>query len=111
MTVTLAENIADNGGIDRSYEAWQKSILKNPKQATKRNQILPGLSDYTMDQLFYIAYGQSHCAIEDEYIIRDAHAPGIARVNLVLSNSKHFAKTFNCPTGSKMNPENKCHLW
>ena len=58
--------------------------------------------------MFYIAYGQSHCSIGDE---KDPHAPGKARVNVVLSNSKDFAKAFNCPTGSPMNPKNKCLMW
>ncbi|ORY87316.1 zincin [Neocallimastix californiae] len=105
---TLGENIADNGGLSRGYEAWKKSILKNPEKASQHNKKLPGLSKYTLDQLFYIAYGQSHCSIGDE---KDPHAPGKARVNVVLSNSKDFAKAFNCPTGSPMNPKNKCSMW
>ncbi|ORX76355.1 zincin [Anaeromyces robustus] len=108
---TLGENLADNGGMFRAYEAWQLSLLKNPERAAKRNKKLPGFENYTIDQLFYIAYGQSHCSSSQKYNPYDSHAPGIGRVNGVVVNSKHFAETFNCPTTSAMNPENKCIIW
>ena len=54
--LTLGENIADNGGIKTSYQAFQS--LKN----TTEQPMLPALP-YTPDQLFFIAYGQvgPHC--------------------------------------------------
>jgi len=47
----------------------------------------------------------------DSLIQYDQHAPGNARVNGVVSNSKYFAKAFNCPLKSKMNTEKKCSIW
>jgi len=108
---TLGENLADNGGLARAYEAWQLSLLENPEKAARRNKKLPGFENYTIDQLFYIAYGQSYCAINPSYISTDEHSPGIARVNGVVANSEHFAKAFNCPRKSPMNPDNKCIIW
>jgi len=108
---TLGENLADNGGLARAYDAWKYSLLKNPEKAATRNLKLPGFENYTIDQLFYIAYGYSYCLPNSILYAIDVHSPGIARVNGVVANSKHFAKTFNCPTNSPMNPENKCLIW
>ena len=39
------------------------------------------------------------------------HSPGIFRIIGVLSNSEDFAKEYNCPKNSPMNPETKCTIW
>ena len=39
------------------------------------------------------------------------HSPAHARVVLPLANFDEFAKTYNCPVGSRMNPKNKCIVW
>ncbi|OUM67795.1 hypothetical protein PIROE2DRAFT_39719 [Piromyces sp. E2] len=108
---TLDENIADNGGISRSYEAWKLTLEKNPKKASHQNKKLPGLSQFTFDQLFYISFAQHYCSIENDDAFRNPHSPAKARINLSLSNSKVFAEVFNCPTNSPMNPQNKCEIW
>ena len=33
------------------------------------------------------------------------------RVNGVFSNMEEFAKVYNCPKGSILNPEQRCRLW
>ncbi|ORX64409.1 zincin [Anaeromyces robustus] len=113
---TLGENLADNGGLARAYEAWKISISKDPEHAVERNKALPGLSDYSYDQLFYISFGQGWCInATPEYVIskieNDVHSPAQFRVNGVVSNSEHFAKTFNCQKNAPMNPNNKCLIW
>ena len=84
---------------------------KNPEEANKRNPKLPGLSQYNLDQLFYISYGQYFCNESNKRSLNDPHSPGKHRVNGVLVNDKNFAKLFNCPSNSPMNPINKCSLY
>lgn len=41
----------------------------------------------------------------------DVHSPSNVRVLGTLRNSKEFSDVFKCPTGSRMNPNNKCSIW
>lgn len=41
----------------------------------------------------------------------DSHSPPRYRVIGAVSNTKDFARAFNCPEGSSMNPTNKCNIW
>jgi len=115
--LTLDENLADNGGLARSYDSWKLSLMEDAETVKKNNQQLPGLTKYTKDQLFFISYGNIWCknVYRDsnilDYFLYDSHSLNSARVNGAISNSKEFAKAFNCPLKSKMNPENKCEIW
>ncbi|OUM56742.1 hypothetical protein PIROE2DRAFT_18518 [Piromyces sp. E2] len=112
---SLDENLADNGGLSRAYEAWQLSLKED--QSEKYNQKLPGLTKYTNEQLFFISFGQIWCAnyYNDYGTIRklttDEHSPENARVNESVSNSPYFAKAFKCSNKAKMNPKKKCTIW
>lgn len=41
----------------------------------------------------------------------DVHSPPKFRVMGAVSNMKDFAKAFDCPKGSPMNPISKCNIW
>ena len=56
--LTLGENLADAGGIVRAFEAW-----KETKANEKMNFKLPGLQSYTLEQLFFISFGQIWCSL------------------------------------------------
>jgi endothelin-converting enzyme len=105
-TLTLDENIADAGGVSSSFEAWKKWEAEKGKAKN-----LPGLQDFTHEQLFFIKWGQTWCSnvppklaltlLED-----DVHSPAPARVLLPLKNTVGFNKAFNCPK-----KEPVCELW
>lgn len=107
--LTTGENIADNGGIKMSYNAWQ---------ATAPNMVarLPGLPDTTPAQLFFLSFAQVWCGtirpeLAHQRILTDPHSPGRYRVNGVMRNSDAFAQAFGCPRGRGLNPTDKCIVW
>ncbi|KAM8706002.1 hypothetical protein ACLKA7_010320 [Drosophila subpalustris] len=107
---TQGENIADNGGVKESYIAYQRWVEKNGPEPK-----LPGL-DYTPQQMFWIAAGQTWCAKYRKESLKmrittGVHSPSEFRVLGSLSNMKDFAKDFQCPEGSPMNPVHKCEVW
>ncbi|RZC41734.1 membrane metallo-endopeptidase-like 1, partial [Asbolus verrucosus] len=107
---TQGENIADNGGIKQAYLAYKKWVNDHAPERS-----LPGLP-YTPEQMFWISAGNTWCDVERSEQLKMSvmdrfHAPNIYRVNVPLMNSKYFAKDFNCPKGSPMNPVHKCVVW
>lgn len=106
---TLGENIADNGGLKAAFRAYEKWAEVNPEPR------LPGLN-LTSKQLFFVGFAQVWCSISTPealklQVLNDPHAPAQFRVIGTLSNSHEFAREFNCPVGSNMNPEKKCVVW
>lgn len=107
---TLGENIADNGGLQTSYQAYQSMVLeKNQPQLA-----LPGLR-YTPEQIFFIAQAQTLCTLylpqAVESILKYPHSPAPYRVIGPMSNSEDFSRAFKCPLGAPMNPPDKCVIW
>ncbi|KAI0187503.1 hypothetical protein F4808DRAFT_77578 [Astrocystis sublimbata] len=98
---TLAENLADAGGLLTSYDTWKKLDSKCPEKG------LPGLKHFTNDQLFFIAYGQNWCSrlTPDQAATADAHSPPFARARMTPQNSAAFLEAFSCKK------EPTCQLW
>ena len=98
------------GGVKVSYLAYQEWLKQHGPEP-----MLPKLN-YSPLQLFWISSGNIWCIkqrpeVLKELIITDSHSPGEFRVVGPLSNMPEFAKDFNCPVGSKMNPIKKCSIW
>ncbi|KAK7483108.1 hypothetical protein BaRGS_00025676 [Batillaria attramentaria] len=96
---TQGENIA--------YRKWVQKHGEEPA--------LPGIN-LSHDQLFFLNYAQIWCGkVRDEEALHgirtSVHSPGPIRVLGPLSNSKDFARAYNCPGGSRMNPVHKCSVW
>lgn len=107
---TQGENIADNGGIKMAYLAYKDWSARN-----KPEKKLPGLN-YTPAQMYWISTASTWCSKERPESMKvhqavDSHSPDEYRIIGPFSNIREFAKDFNCPINSKMNPQEKCELW
>ncbi|CAI5439656.1 unnamed protein product [Caenorhabditis angaria] len=82
----------------------------------RRQQKLPVLDQYTVEQQFYLRFAYPLCCRKNtnkdiekaknlEYSIFEF------RVNGMVSNSDDFAKAFGCAKNTPMNPEKKCPLY
>ncbi|CAO3571599.1 unnamed protein product [Mortierella alpina] len=112
---TLGENMADNGGLKKSYETWSARFKSDPTGQTINNQRLPGLDHYTPEQLFFISFARLFCSNERPAyavsLLEDPHSPKKWRINGAAQNSVHFANAFQCKPGTPMNPIKKCEVW
>ncbi|KAJ3328613.1 hypothetical protein HDU76_009646 [Blyttiomyces sp. JEL0837] len=111
---TLGENIADNGGLARAFDAWK--VERNAVGGGRKNPILPGFDNFTEEQMFFLSFANLWCsATRPEQmrnrILGNEHSPPEFRVKGTVSNSPEFAKAFNCRVGSNMNPAKKCKIW
>ncbi|XP_033212277.1 neprilysin-2-like [Belonocnema kinseyi] len=109
-TQTQEANIADNGGVKAAYLAYQNIVSQ-----TGPEPILPGLK-YSQSQLFWIHAAVTQCAkfmpeVMKNETLTNNNSPPEFRVIGTFSNRPEFAKDFNCPVGSKMNPTKKCAVW
>ncbi|PVH99096.1 peptidase family M13 [Periconia macrospinosa] len=103
--LTLGENIADGGGLGAAFAAWKK------RNEEKADQSLPGLEEYTLEQLFYLAFGGVWCgerrpAEAVRRIYSDPHSPPNFRIIGTVANQRGFKEAFNCPS-----KEPTCELW
>ncbi|VDO74062.1 unnamed protein product [Heligmosomoides polygyrus] len=85
-------------------------------ERTSERFTIPGLEEFTEMHYFFMNYafiwcGSTRRATLLNKLATDAHPPDMYRVNVVLSNQPEFAKTFECPRGSPMFPEQTCTLW
>ncbi|KAK7881144.1 hypothetical protein WMY93_029553 [Mugilogobius chulae] len=102
---TLAENIADNGGIREAFRAYRRWVEQSRGGAEE--PLLPGVG-LTNDQLFFISYAHVRCNAYRTEAARDqiqsgAHSPPKYRVIGAMSNYEEFSKAFSCPQSSVMN--------
>lgn len=107
---TQGENIADNGGIKEAFRAYRRWTKDHGRESR-----LPGL-EHTPDQLFWISAANIWCGKFRPEVLKlrvnsGVHSPAKFRIIGPLSNSPEFARSFNCPLGTPMNPEKKCSVW
>jgi len=96
---TLAENIADNGGVKLAHTAWRNTLSGPPLESD--------------DQLFFLSWAQTWCSVQRKKatllsLDQDPHAPDRFRVNGPLSQLDTFSSAFKCTNRALMNPQAKC---
>uniref|UniRef100_A0A0K0F9X3 Phosphate-regulating neutral endopeptidase (inferred by orthology to a human protein) n=1 Tax=Strongyloides venezuelensis TaxID=75913 RepID=A0A0K0F9X3_STRVS len=113
---TQGENIADLGGQQAAYKAYRQWI--NEYNNGVEEERLPGLENYTPNQIFWLTYGYSWCMKQEtsslvNQLLTNPHAPGSCRVNQVFQDIPEFGKDWNCPQGSNLYPlpEDRCKVW
>lgn len=112
--LTLGENIADNGGLKAAYKGYFDYFRQRVKGDPE--PLLPGMTNFTVEQLFFLSAGQVWCSSHRPEAARldlltDEHSPSKFRVVGPLSNMAEFAEAYKCPLGSKMNPKHKYSVW
>jgi putative endopeptidase len=105
---TLAENIADNGGLAASYDGYRASY--DGKEA-------PEHEGFTGDQQFYIAFAQNWGSKQREQRLRqqvlgDPHSPSEYRADEVR-NMDAWYKAFDVKPGETLYlaPAERVHVW
>ncbi|ETN69016.1 peptidase family M13 [Necator americanus] len=111
---TQGENIADLGGQQAAYNAYQDYV----KELGHDEMRLPGLEQFTPNQIFWITYGYSWCMKQSDknlvnQLLTNPHAPGSCRTNQVMQDIPSFGKDFGCKQGSPMYPppDQRCKVW
>ena len=107
--LTLGENIADLGGLNIAWDAYQMT------DEAKANKSIDG---FTPAQRFFISYGTIwRNNIRDKALERrikeDVHSPAEARVNRTLGSMPHFYEAFEVTPENKMYiaPEERATIW
>ncbi|CAI5442906.1 unnamed protein product [Caenorhabditis angaria] len=106
-TFTQQEDSADMIGFNLAYRLFKK---------LDKLEKLPYLDEYSAEQQYFQRMGYLWCfSTTDEEFIElvkeDEHSLPKFRINGMMSNFEEFAKAFNCPKNSPMNPEKKCPLF
>ena len=107
--LTLGENLADHGGLNVSYLAFQNAMKENP---------LGDVDGFTPEQRFFLAYATVWAANTREEDMRsrtksDPHSLGEWRVNGALPHIQAWYDAFNITPESPMYiaPENRVNIW
>lgn len=109
-TLTLGENIADLGGLEAAYAAYQRFLIR-----TGPAPVLDGL---TGDQRFFLAQAQTRRTKLREDVARqlatvDTHAPSALRANGVMRNNDAWYAAFGVEPKDRLYlpPGQRVRIW
>lgn len=98
--LTLGENMADHGGLNVAYQAFQNAMKTHPLQKA---------DGFTPEQRFFLSYGLIWAQNQTDESVRmltksDPHSLGLWRVNGALPHINAWYDAFN------VKPKNKLYL-
>lgn len=107
--LTLAENIADLGGLEIAYDALQRALEKKP---------VAKIDGLTQQQRFFLRYAmiwrnKTRPEFADLQLKTNPHAPEQFRALLPLSDMPEFSQAFACKAGDAMyrEPKDRMGIW
>ena len=110
-SLTLGENIGDNGGLNIAFRALQNVLKENPSL----NKPIDG---FTPEQRFFLSWatvwaGNARPEFIDRQIKTDPHSPAEARVNGALPQIDAWYKAFGVKKGDKLfvPAKKRAHIW
>lgn len=113
-TVTISEDVADNGGVKLAYRAYEEWVGELKDSVENRLIALK----YSPKQLFWISYAQFYCSVQRDEVKKllldsfEVHSFDRFRVIGPLLNSAEFSRDFSCPIKSRMNGDGeRCAIW
>ncbi|HUL03977.1 MAG TPA: M13 family metallopeptidase [Gemmatimonadales bacterium] len=97
--LTLGENLADLGGLEIAYDAFQRSLAGKPRP--------PAIDGFTPEQRFFLGFAQGWRSLMRPETLKvrtltNPHSPPQWRVNGSVSFSPEFARAFSCHAGDAM---------
>ena len=105
---TLAENIADLGGLADAYDAYHTALA---------GKTAPAQDGFSGDQQFFIAFGQAHKtkmreAALRQLVLTNEHSPGEYRTDTVR-NIDAWYKAFSVKPGEELYlpPDDRVRIW
>ena len=108
--LTLEENIADHGGLNVAYNAFQTWQEKHGR--------LKDVDGFTPEQRFFLSYanvwaGSATPEILRYYTMIDVHSVSFLRVNGGLAQCDYWYDAFNIQPGDSLYvaPENRVKVW
>jgi len=109
-TLTLGENLADHGGLNIAYNAFQKW--------QKDHGILPEDNGFTPEQRFFLSYANLWAGTSTPQILAyltmiDVHSVAYLRINGALAQCDYWYDAFDIQPSDKMYvaPEERVRIW
>ena len=107
--LTLGENMADHGGLNVAFQAFQNAMKQHPLQKAE---------GFTPEQRFFLSYGLIWAQNQTDESVRmltksDPHSLGKWRVNGALPHINAWYKAFGIKKGDKLYlaPKNRVDVW